>query len=106
MSILEQVKRPRMVRAALASIREETDGASETVLPDVPSAGPANIPPPTPALNIRSYGIQPATFEAAAGTESPEWITAVNRTLRLQAQRRDAHEDLKSRIHEDLIGEL
>jgi pilus assembly protein CpaF len=106
MSILEQVKRPRMVRLAFPSIRGEADGASGAVAAGMPATGPADIPPPPTAVNIRSYGIQPATFEAAAGTESPEWTSAVNRTLRLQAQRRDAHEDLKSRIHEDLIAEL
>jgi pilus assembly protein CpaF len=106
MSILDQVKRTRLIRATLASVTEETDGASASVAVDVRAASPADILPPTRAVSIPSYGIQPATFEAAAGSESPEWTSAVTRTLRLQAQRRDAHEDLKSRIHEDLIAEL
>src|SRR6266568_1892464 len=106
MSILDQVKRTRIVRAIPSSIRQEPDEASGPGPANARAEGPGDNLPPRAPLNIRSYGIQPATFEASAGTESPEWTSAVNRTLRLQAQRRDAHEDLKSRIHEDLIAEL
>jgi pilus assembly protein CpaF len=107
MSILDQVK-PHFIRRSPESgaVGPTAAGPSSPASADVPGAtAPDTLPPPSP-VRLPSYGIQPATFETLASGESPEWTSSVNRTLRLQAERRDAHEDLKSRIHEDLIAEL
>jgi len=106
MSILDQVKRTRIVGGPPASVSEQQPGATSPARAEMPGASSDVNPSSMPPARLPSYGVQPATFETAAGAESPEWTSAVNRTLRLQAERRDAHEDLKSRIHEDLIAEL
>ena len=106
MSILDQVKRTRILRATPASVGEEPVGTAAPARAETPTASPTDSPSSSPRGHLPSYGVQPAVFDAAGGPESPEWTSAVNRTLRLQAERRDAHEDLKSRIHEDLIAEL
>src|SRR5438105_9450292 len=106
MSILEQVKRTRIARATPSVGSREPGEGSQPTSANARADGAVDNPTPAAPLHLPSYGVQPAAFESAAGNESPEWTSAVNRTLRLQSERRDAHEDLKSRIHEDLIGEL
>ena len=103
MSILDQVRRARVAHVDRPAPIEPTTTPSEAPL-DEPAADPANSGPPafveSPARH-QSYGVQPASF--AVDAQSLEWTSAVNRTLRLQAERRQAHEELKSRIHENLI---
>jgi pilus assembly protein CpaF len=106
MSILDQVKRTRFARPQPDTSSEKALNAAAPTSAEVAVASPVQQPPASVATRLPSYGIQPAVFENDAGSESPEWTSSVNRSLRLQSERRDAHEDLKSRIHEELIAEL
>jgi pilus assembly protein CpaF len=97
-SILDQIKRTRPAQTpAPAPVVEVEPTATE------PSATPHAA---GSAPRLPSYGVQPAAFDATSARENLEWTSVIDRTLRLQADRRDAHEELKSRIHEDLINEL
>jgi pilus assembly protein CpaF len=107
-SILEQVKRNRVIHVGRpAPADKPANEASQPKPSEQEAAQPiAATVAPTPAPPARhlSYGVQPVAF--ASDPHSLEWTSAVNRSLRLQAERREADEDLKSRIHEDLISEL
>jgi pilus assembly protein CpaF len=107
MSILDQVKRARgnQPAAPAPSTKDTQPAPAAPVAPAAGAAAPSKVSSPATTPNhVPSYGIQPATF--AHDSLNLEWTSAVDRTLRLQAERRQAHEELKSKIHEDLIGEL
>ena len=87
MSILQQVKRPRVPTTPLA-------------------AGVASPTDDSPADATRGSEAAPADSLPRTAASEPEWTSAVSRTVRLQAERSEAHAELKARIHEDLIEEL
>jgi pilus assembly protein CpaF len=105
-SILDQVKRARVNQPSLPTRLPADPDPQPSAGPDEALQKPGPSPTPVSAgINrLPSYGIQPGTF--ANDHLSLEWTSAVDRTLRLQAERRQTHEELKSKIHEDLIGEL
>src|SRR5712691_5120980 len=104
MSILDQIKRTRLAQPGETTDLPKPADPSTAAANGASAGGSTETPAPTMPTRRPAYGVQPA-FETA-GTDGLECTSVVNRTLRLQAERRDAHEDLKGRIHEDLINEL
>src|SRR5438067_5261853 len=86
MSILEQLKQSRVRAPAEAVFQRDGPNATASI--------EATTEPEDAAPGQTLF------------SEELEWTSSESRAARLQAERSGAYNDLKSRIHEDLIGEL